>query len=427
MKQTLLVGSIVTLLAAPLSVARAQDEAPAEGESTEAAASENTTATTTSSTTATAETTATTSETVVATAANPARPKLYGFTFGVEVSDESSVNAEPENYNNVLSLGLNVGWAAGKMIFKKGFWAPLSASLGWSLQQEVIGNSDLFRGPGGSADYIAEVPEGYVLAEQGGVLIDPNGVPRRVNGQEKRINYSDVTLGLSHGKLAKLPWKINMSGNMRFILPVSLSSRNASLITAWTTGLGFRKTFLKEDKLSVGYNLGFTKYFHRYTTPGIHYSGTDAEIYGQVISPAEFIEHGGFRNAEFGFRNGISVGYQINEKLSASTSYSLNTTFSYAIDQCDVVLSDGTTYDTCASTSRVGDADSGRGRRDSQVFTIGADYQLKDWVGLSLGLTTGSPVRTADGHGIRQPFFSTTRNGFTSIGLSASFAIDQLM
>ncbi len=437
MKQAWLVGSLVSFTLLGAGIARAEDQTPRAAEEATAgatvSASGSATATTsTGSTTASSDDdvattgdSTTPSATVVAVKAKG--PKMFGLTFGADVSDESSINAEPENYNNVASLGLNVGWKVGKVVFKTGFWSKLSASASTSFQSELTGNSDLFRGAGGSNEYIKDLPEQYVLTEQGGVLIDPNGVPRRVSGNDKRINYSDISLGLAHSSLAKLPWKMNLSGSTRFAIPISLSSRNASLYTAWSTGLSLSRSFLKDDKLSVSYAPRFTKYFHQYTTPGIHYSGTDAEIYGQVISPAEFIEHGGFRNAEFGFNNALNVGYQFTSKLSGSVSYSLSTTFTYAIQDCTIVLWDGTEYDTCASTGRVGDADGGRGRRDSQVFSLGADYSLNNWITLSGSLTTASPVRTADGHGIRQPFFSTTRNGFTSVGISASFALSELL
>jgi len=431
-KQAWLFGSLVSFTLLGAGVARAEGEAPAPATpapATAAPASSAASADADPDVAVTSEGGTTTGTAAAVVTATPAKAsKLFGFTFGVDVSDESSINAEPENYNNVVSLGLTVGWKLGKVLAKSSnFWSKLSTSASMTFSNELVGNSDLFRTAGGSAQYIENLPEEYVLSEQGGVLIDPNGVPRRVSGNDKRINYSDISLSVAHSSLFKPGWKLNVAGSSRFILPLSLSSRNASLYTAWTNKLTTSRSFLKGDKLSASYGLSFTKYFHQYTTPGISYAGTDAEIFGQVISPAEFIQHGGFRNASFGFNNSISLGYQLTSKVSLSTSYGLSTTFTYPIGQCVVVLSDGTEFDTCASTARVGDADSGRGRRDSQTFSIGADYSLNDWCTLSGSMTTASPVRTADGHGIRQPFFSTNRNGFTSLGISASFAIDQLL
>ena len=428
-QQALVLGSLLSL--GLMNIARADDTpAPAAGvgdSATPPAASTDTPAVTPASS---ATITADSAPSVVATTDTGwKRPKLAGFSFGVDLSEDSSINAEPENYNNVVSMGFNVGWSFGKLLIKKGYFAPLSASAGFTLQDELAGNSDLFRTANGPSNFIANVPEAFTLSQEGGVLLDPNGVPRRVSGNSKRINYSDISVGLSHAKLATLPAKIKLSGAMRWVLPTSVSSQAVELYTMWNTKLSAKKTFLAGDKLSLGYSLGFTKFFHKYTTAGINHAGGSDIVFGEAVTPAEFINNGGGRLTEFGFSNGVNVGYQATPKLSASLSYAINSSFTYAISNCNITLPDGTQYDTCraTATNTVSNPSSGRGARDSQVFSVGVGYDLKDWVSLGLTLTTAEPLRSLDGHSLRQPFFSTDRNGFTSVGASASFQLDSLM
>ena len=167
-----------------------------------------------------------------------------------------------------------------------------------------------------------------------------------------------------------------------------------------TPSIAAGRTFW-HDKIRVGYGFGFTKNFHRYTSPQldprVERPGGDhgrqprrTAPYGAGLSnfyldPSRDGTIGGY-NISYSLSHTISGGVQLSDKWSIDVLYVIIDSFTYdhTCATSNVAVA-GQQYDTCSAGDRVA-ANSGASlarpsHRDSQVFWATLGYQPLDWLG----------------------------------------------
>lgn len=357
-------------------------------------------------------------------------PLWYGLSPSVSLSNDASVNAEPDNFNDVVSTGVGLNFAVGKLIWPKTYVEPLSAAVDFTVSGEVVGNSSAFRNPNfdqSARPSFEAIPQSCYASIQAGQPVGNECFARQVDdGAQKRLNYSDLKLTLSHGRLAQIPYVgVNVTGRASLSAPTSLQSRNEGLYTALGAGLGLARAVLG-DKLSLSYGLSMSKPF-RSSDTFIIQDSTDAapEINGtkaQVYSP----DNGKSRFTTFSITNSFTAAYTLPFNLGASVSYSLTDGWKASLDDCTVALEGSSVDQANVCENRFGDIDDGKTLAASQLFVASLSWDARSWLSLGVSLTTATPLRKPNSASFYQPFIHTDRNGFSSIGLSASVTLDQL-
>jgi hypothetical protein len=368
---------------------------------------------------------------------------LHGFDLSLSMSDSTGLNAVGENYRNELGLFVEPRWAVGKVFLKdKGVLSKLTLAGRFVLNRAFAGTSDE-----GFGDQVNAGPNGgcsHIIPSGNGGVVNPNDVQYchpEANG--RRTDYSDIGLSASLPRVATIPRiKVDVSPGLRFTIPISKQSRLTSLRLGTTASLAFGRTFLGE-KLRAGYSFGFSKNFHQYSTPGLNpddTGGTAAESGSNPYSPVanvgtsnlyadpSRVGMSGF-NTSFSFSNSLSASYKINDSWSVDGIYMWTDGFSYSHD-CDVQVSSFDTQDTCGSGSAVAGNSStdtsSRGHRKGQVLWLTASYDWRPWLGFSLAWATWAPRLKPDSS-FRQGIVSTDYNSFTSVILSASTSLDEVL
>lgn len=366
-------------------------------------------------------------------------PTWYGLSPSVSQGFDFVLNAEPDNANITESTGLGLRWSLGKLFFAKSYVEPLTASLDWNFSAEMTGTSDAYRGTnydggGSSASGFLQfepVPQRCYDAIQQGETVGNDCFPRQIDAAaQKRVNYGDMKLGLSHGKLATIPWTaVVVNGKVSMTLPTSLQSRNEQLVTTLGWGGGLSRTFLG-DKLSLSYGLSFSKPLRGSDTfvivdsddPDPSYNGSDDP---QFYSP----DYGTSRFTTFSIANSFTASYALPWHLGASLSYTITDGWKESIDnqgQCEVELQGSSTPTADVCENRFAEIDTGNTIKPSQLFLASLSYDPLDWLSLGLSLATDTPVRKPNSSDFYQPFLHTDRNGFSSLGLSAAVTFDRL-
>ncbi len=134
----------------------------------------------------------------------------------------------------------------------------------------------------------------------------------------------DLGLRLSAARFATIPGaKIDISAGLGLGLPTSKASQGDTLMFSLSPSLRLSRSF--EDVLeglSLGYTLGFTKLFHRYTT-GELASPAIAGCTSFDLGSCDRFLNTGYRNASFRLSNGFDVGLDMTSWLSASASFAI--------------------------------------------------------------------------------------------------------
>ncbi len=353
--------------------------------------------------------------------------RFHGLSFDYSVYDESGLNAV--NYKNAVTQYFEPGWEVGRAFFAGTRWERLTLAGRFALTRALKSYDP--------ANYASFSDGGYAvrcskLAVAQNGTVDPTQVRRCQYSSDYRWDYGDVRLTLSNPDLISLPLGIHFDPAVRAIVPVSLESRYATLVTSATALLGFSRAFLG-DSLTASYTFGATKHFHRYTTAGESQGGAlpDALVtsgYGAAdvqSTTANFLADPsrlgtlGDLNPSFGFLHYFEIDYS-RGRFNFSALYILIDTFSYAA-RCGPGQYGGVTTDPCANAGAVarganGVGAAGRAIRDEQVLWLTAGFQLEDWIALSLSWINWAPLRFAD-NSYRQPFISTNYDAFTTVNL----------
>jgi hypothetical protein len=365
---------------------------------------------------------------------------LGGFDVSLSFSDSTGLNAVGENYRNELSLFIEPRWAVGKFYLKdKGFLSKLVLGGRLVLNRAIAGTDE-----GGFGNDVNAGPQGgcsNITPSANGGVIDPNQVAYcHPAPNSRRTDYSDIGVSAALPRLTTIPRiGVDVSPSVRFTLPISPQSRFSSLRLGTTASVGLGRAFVG-DKLRLGYSFGFTKNWHKYTTAGLESDGgTVAEQGGNSYSPiagvsssnlyadASRVGMRGF-NTSFSMSNSINAAYKINDDWSVDGLYMWTDGWSYD-HSCGVVIA-GSDHNECDAGDVVAagsDSDvTRRGHRKGQVLWLTANYNWRPWLGFSLAWATWAPRQKPDST-FRQGIISTDYNSFTSVLLSASTSLDEVL
>jgi hypothetical protein len=368
------------------------------------------------------------------------RPKFYGVSFDVSVADGSGLNAVGHSYRNELSFYFEPKWNVGQMWFKDTRFASLQVAGRFALTQALSGTDPSSFGSVANAG--PETPCSNLTVGNGGT-VDPNQVGLcNPQANSRRLDYSDIWLTVRNPAIYTIP-RVNVavSPSVRFYIPTSAESQYQSLELAMSPAVNLGRSFY-QDKVHTAVGLGWTKYFDRYTTPGLQadQSGTATAqgnnpydgLQGVGLSnffndPSRVGTVGGF-NTSYSWTGTLDVGYDFNDRLSLDVLYLYVYAQPYG-HACVVDVGNGVTQDTCAAGDAVaaneGSTLARPGHHDSEVFWATLSYRLRDWLSLNVAWITWSPAQYPDGS-FRQPFISTNYDAFTTVQVGTTVSLDKL-
>ncbi len=335
--------------------------------------------------------------------------RLKGFDLALSVTSSSGVYFSSESYTNSLSFSIDPSFAIGRRFFDGKWLEPLVFAVHFPIEVELAGVDARFRGRGFSSTSLIDNPEQAAIDQSA----------RRISGlTNQRALVGDLWLGLSHAKLVVIPKVgIQLGAGLRAVLPTSISSRNAGLITAASIGLFAEKQL---GPVNLGYSARPTKYFYTRSSPAIVPLSETVLVNGKeepVWRPAST----GVNNPDWGLVHGASVGVELPKGFGASVTYLMLHTSPIKTSTCLVEGVPGA--DTCRDGVLVGDV-RGNALRNDHWFTAEASWTAR-FATVALGLSTYRPVR-ADGGGYSQPFYESNANNFTTLYLTISAGAEQL-
>ncbi len=369
-------------------------------------------------------------------------PRFYGFTFDLTMGDGSGLNSVGHNYRNDFVWYFEPAWNVGQMYLRGTRWRTLQLAARWSLTANVSGTDEANFSGQSNATPAGTCPGTTI---NGNGTVDPGSVGYcNPSANNRRADYSDLWLTLRAPHVYTIP-KIDVYLNpaVRVVLPTSLESQYQTLVMSLTPSVAAGRSFWR-GRIRAGYGFGFTKNFHRYTSPQLDpQSGGSAATAGGNLSDGPFGAGlsnfyldpsregtiGGY-NVSYSLIHTISGGIQLSDKWSFDVLYLIIDSFTYdhPCTTTNVAVA-GAQYDTCSAGDRVA-ANSGAtlarpSHRDSQVFWATIGYQPLDWLGIALAWINWAPLQRLDSS-YRQGFISTNYDEFTTIQLSATVTIDKL-
>jgi hypothetical protein len=365
---------------------------------------------------------------------------LKGFDFRLGLQAGTKANFEPESANLELSWQLKVGWSFGKLFWPKKWAKGLVLSARIEVNHEPVGYSDLYRTPYMSSDYKFAAAENLPIGDRG-YFISQNSissVPRTQQSADRTGRLTDLKFTLAHPTLYKIPkTDIAFDGMIRLMVPTSTSSLNSTLMLALTFALGASRDFSwkvgkTKQTLSLAYIFGFTKYFHRYKTGQIDYlddrTWTSQE---GVVYDSTTTYNREARNPAFAWSNDVSLTYDFYKNWSLGIGYQTLSYRTYTLDDnCSYQYNPndpGAVTNICQTMEDWIPGYESRGIRDFHEFEASLGYQATKYLKLTLAMSTLAPMRKPNSEDIQQPIFVTDRNGYSSIVLTAQFAIDKLV
>jgi len=337
-----------------------------------------------------------------------AEPALAGFDLGLTVFNSSGVYFGTEGFTNSFALWLEPSYALGARHLR-GTWAePLTLNLRLPLEFEVTGNDARFRSSSYASASLLSAPEQVPLR----AASQPAAVPfGQVEGTGRvPVLLTDAWLSLVHGKLFSV-LGTDVGGSVRFVLPTSSASRNATLVTAPSLGLFADRAF---GPFTVGYALRGVKYLSAQNVPPVSAGGGSSTVVvngksEETWRPATT----GVPNPSWAVFHGVSAGWSLPHDLSLGLMYFLFHTAPGPLSGCSVP---GVPLaDVCADGRALGDVRPG-GLVTDQWFLASVDWSPSFW-SLSLGLSTDRPWLGEDGKP-QQPFFASDRANGTTVYLS---------
>jgi hypothetical protein len=230
-------------------------------------------------------------------------------------------------------------------------------------------------------------------------------------GVSRRVDWSDLRLTLSDSKLYEEPHThIKLGASLRGTIPVSYTSRFASLITALTFGVNLSKSFYRLD-LTAGFAV--QKNFFRYTS--IQVPCTDPVPIqlpsgGTVLGfpdgicrtgdPSAPVTSATALNANFTLIPSVSGTYHFTDKLSLGVSLTYLDSFLYQVPV------DG--FSSGAVDSNGNQIAQSQGRVDAIYAITSLDYSIDQHWGLSLGVLNNTAPRSPNAQGYNFPIADVT-------------------
>jgi len=334
-------------------------------------------------------------------------PVFSGFDLGLTVFNSSGVYFGPEGFTNSFTFWLEPSYALGARHLR-GSWAePLTLNLRLPLEVEVTGNDARFRSSSFGSPGLLSAPEQVPLR----AAAQPAAVPfGQVEGTGRvPVLLTDAWLSVVHGKLFSV-LGTDVGGSLRFVLPTSGASRNATLLTAPSFGMFADRSF---GPFTVGYALRGVKYLYAQNVPPIAPGANSTVVVNGKAEETWRPATTGVPNPSWAVFHGLSAGWSFPHELSVGLMYFLFHTAPGALSGCAVP--GVPRADVCADGRALGDVRPG-GLVSDQWFLASVDWSPSFW-SLSLGLSTDRPWLGEDGKP-QQPFFASDRANGTTVYLS---------
>lgn len=220
------------------------------------------------------------------------------------------------------------------------------------------------------------------------------------NTAKRETQFGDTRLEFIHTNLYKEKYSgIQFSGLFRLQFPTSKASQYATLRLGTMADLGVGRTFFG-DKLSIGYDFRFYKFFHKYTSPEFAPSagGTWNGMNVRVLE--DEYRNTGDLNADYQFAHVFAASYAFTEKLSAVVYF-------WVIN--------GKSYEPTGGGPR--------GNRDSLDFNVELAYLITKWLVVDVGFDTSQPQLQPDSTYPENPFWRNTAANFTTVYFDIGFVL----
>lgn len=213
----------------------------------------------------------------------------------------------------------------------------------------------------------------------------------------------DTWVWLSAGNLfTEKRTGIKLSGQFRIVIPSSYESVYSNLALGMALGFSLSKNFKLPKDVGISLSLGAvaTKNFHRHIYRGngpgdttgcrglSNPSAAGTAAIGEIATVSDTDTCGGSLNTSVSVVSSGSLGLSW-KKLSFGVTLIFVSAFKYSFPK-----------DQFTSTHAVS-----RGQVDSTWGLLSVGYDINDHFGLSLGLSSSQPAKTADNKGYRFPFF----------------------
>ena len=217
--------------------------------------------------------------------------------------------------------------------------------------------------------------------------------------------FQDVGLAATHAGYTHEGSGISITPTLGVGLPTSTRSRRMTMIASTSLGARFSRMFF--DRLHVAYGITGSRTFHRYTSPVVNISEIGEENALYRTDGAEAVEPGRLAvagiNTPWGLVHSLAANMSFTDRLSASISYGLSTGWSYNVAQDDEFASEYQCSGRCAGRSA-----NGRGVQVASSSII-VDWVVNENLGVSGGIGTVQPPKSADNQRYNFPFWNFSR------------------
>ena len=372
--------------------------------------------------------------------------RFWGFGLDWSFWDDNTLNTA--SYRNDIANLFLPRWDIGEVAFRGTPFHSLSLGGRFVVTRALTGYDDTGYSGQNSGGPITPCSN---LTPSANGTVDVTKVQRCNYGNNPdRTDYSDVLLSLSNPSIATIPkLGININPSITLTLPASAQSQLATLQAGLGFGLGLNRSFLG-GKVNLAYVVGFTKYFHRYTTanysngstsnangslstnnPNVDLSQVASNDANFLADPGRDTSVGGY-NSSYALRQIFLLSINPTERLGISALYIMSDAWAYPIDSSCLTTLNGQVQDLCAAGQQVAQGsgasivtNGSAHKRGQQIFWLTVGYQLLDWLNVNVAWYTGS-LRTFDDGSPRQPFISTNYDAFTSVSLGATITLEKL-
>ena len=197
---------------------------------------------------------------------------------------------------------------------------------------------------------------------------------------------------------------LSLSGSLRTFFPTSKYSQYATKVLGVNPYMTLSGSW---DWFSASYTLLYTHNFYEYDHPGIESDGSQIACINRDAVESGMCFPGGYANSELSVGNSMTLGFKAMDELSFAVTYALINSFGFN----NYPEEDEFTAENAVP---------GKSQRDVSQGVISATYRAHKHVSIGASLSTVQPPKTADAKGFRFPFFDSSANNYTTIGLSAT-------
>ncbi len=204
-----------------------------------------------------------------------------------------------------------------------------------------------------------------------------------------QLSPGDLQLTLQHSDLFTDEWLtgLRVDGDLRLYFPTSYTSRYATRLLGLSARLGLNRK-LGGFQFAAGSRV--VRYVSRYTqavVPEYEEHPGDLPCSGLAVDGGTIC--GGRATTHTTLIHDFTLGYDFTDRISAGLYLFVINHFSYA-EEPDALSSPYA---------------SGENQRDLTWGVVDLSYQMREWLGYSIGVSSYQPAKTEDGARLRFPFW----------------------